>query len=38
MTNNMVSNLKSMAKTSTLENLKQGMNGIADAIANSLIV
>ena len=38
MTNNMVSNLKSIDKTITLENLKQGMNGVADTIANSLIV
>ena len=38
MTNNMISNLKSIDKTITLENLKQGMYGVADTIANSLIV
>jgi hypothetical protein len=34
----MVSNLKSLDKTVNLENLKQGINGVADTIANSLIV
>ena len=34
----MVSNLKSLDKTINLENLKQGISGVADTIANSLIV
>jgi hypothetical protein len=36
--NNLVSNLVVMSKKSSLEDVKDGANGIVDSIANSLIV
>lgn len=37
-TKSIVSNLKSLTKKSNLEDLIQGMNGVVDTVANSLIV
>jgi len=34
----LVSNLVNMSKKNSLENIKEGTNGIVDSIANSLIV